>query len=138
MVYDKKHKNPAQKIILVVIILAVLSVIVSTFYAFTVDNEQITKNKISDLASEYYEHYFYPSMSIDEDRLDEVMSRYTEIGINSTSLRQIILSTNNNRSATADFIRKYCDENSTIVKFFPEPPYTNTSYHTEYSYSCSF
>ena len=131
-------KTFAQKTILAVIVLAILLVITSVACVFIFDNERITKNKISNLASKYYENYFYPSMSIDKNKLSEIMSQYTDTGFNNTTLRQIILANGEDYTSDAEFIRKYCDENSTLIRFFPEPPYDNTSYRVEYSYSCSF
>ncbi len=133
-----RQKTPAQKITLAIIISAVILVITSILCIFIFDNERIAKNKISKLANEYYENYFYPSMSIEKDNLSNVMDDFLETGFNNINLRQLILATGKNHSADANFLHKYCDENATLIKFFPEPPYDNTSYHVEFSYSCSF
>ena len=135
---SSRQKSLAQKITLAIIIIAALAVITAVICSFVFDSERLTKAKISNLARDYYENHFYQNMTIDEDKLSEEMSKYAETGFNSVSLRQIILSTDNNHSADADFIRKYCDEKSTIVRFFPEPPFDKTSYRIEYSYSCDF
>ncbi len=135
---SSREKTPAQKITLAIIISATILVIISVLCIFILDNERIAKSKISSLASEYYENYFYPSMSIEKDELADVMSDFLETGFNNVNLRQLILATGKDHSADADFLRKYCDEKSTIIRFFPEPPFDKTSYHVEYSYSCDF
>lgn len=132
------QKSPTQKITLTIIIIATLAVASAVICSLIFDSEHLTKAKISNLARDYYENHFYQNITTNKNELSDVMSKYTETGFNSISLHQIILSTDNDHSTDANFIRKYCDEKSTIIRFFPEPPFDKTSYHVEYSYSCDF
>lgn len=135
---SSRAKTPAQKIILIVIILAVISVFAALICSLILNPENTTKSKISRLATEYYEDYFYPNLSPDGKDMSEVLGRYANTGLARVSLRQIILSNSNLSKQDASQLQKYCDENSTFVQFFPTEPYDKSDYHTEFTYSCSF
>lgn len=133
----------AGKIIFATIVIAILAVIVALVCSILFTPERITKSYLDTLASDYYEQYYYEQFS-NSDRfksltdLNSVMSKYTESGFANTSLRQLILRDATATKPLADYILKYCDEQSTYVTFYPEPPYDRTSYHAEFTYSCDF
>lgn len=98
--------------------------------------------QLAALATTYYENYFYPTLesSIHANStasLSQTLSQYTDTGFARVPLRQILLHTTHSAEATST-IRNLCDENSTFVHFFPEPPFTASSYHITYDYSCNF
>lgn len=146
MAYQKKkqHKKSkckktlAQKTILAIIVLAIVTVFASILCAIFLNAEFQTKTKISRLSSTYYENYFYPKISSNNKNISEVLEHYKESGFSEVNLRQMILSIQDFPANEINFIYKYCDENTTFIHFFPEPPYDKTSYRVEYSYSCNF
>lgn len=98
--------------------------------------------QLATLATTYYENYFYPTLesSIHANgaaSLSQTLSQYTYTGFAKVPLRQILLHTTHG-SDNITALTEYCDENTTFVHFFPEPPFTTTSYHFTYDYSCNF
>lgn len=144
MVYQKNNPNKkqrktlAQKTIITIIILAIITVTASVICGLVFDTEYKIKNRISQLASEYYENYFYHNISESNDNPAEALKRYTDTGLAKVSLRQLVLSNPNISNDEKDFLYQHCNENSTSVQFFPESPYDEKSYRTEYTYSCKF
>ena len=138
--FKKRHycKTPVQKTILVVIILAIITVLFSVIFTLVFTTERQVKTKISSLASSYYEDYFYPNIISDNNNTPKIVEHYSGTGFSKVSLRQIILSNQKITASEADFLRKYCNENDTLVQFFPESPYDKTSYRVEFTYSCNF
>ena len=133
-----RTKTTSQKIILTIIVLATLVVFTALLCSFLFNTERIVKSKISHLATDYYENYFYPNLSPDGKNMSDILKRYTDIGLAKVSLRQLILSNQNIPQQDIDYLQKYCDENTTFVQFFPTEPFSSTDYHTEFTYSCSF
>ena len=135
---SSRAKSPTQKIILIVIVSTIITVFIALICSLFLNPEHSTKSKISQLATEYYEDYFYPNVFSGSKDMSEVLSRYTGTGLARVSLRQLILSNSSLLPADANFIRQHCDENSTFVQFFPTEPYNKSDYRTEFTYSCSF
>ena len=144
MVYQKNNSNKkqrktlAQKTIITIIILAIITVATSVICSLIFNTEYQIKNKISHLASEYYENHFYSNISKSDGNPAEALERYTDTGLAKVSLRQLVLSNPNVSNDEKDFLYQHCNENSTSVQFFPESPYDKKSYRTEYTYSCKF
>ena len=130
----------AKKIIFAVLVLVSLSVVVALTSPFIFTNENLLKNEISSLASDYYENFFYDKSYKDtpEEKLPSIMERFLITGFSSVSLRQLLYSTENTNSDLSNFVLSHCDENSTYVKFYPLSPYSKTDYRVEYFYSCDF
>ena len=131
-------KSPAQKTILAVIILAVITVFVALICSLVFNPEHTTKSTISQLAAEYYEDYFYPNIFSGNKDMSEVLNRYTNTGLAKISLRQLLLYNDQQNIGYQNLLTKYCDENNTFVQFFPTEPYGKTNYRAEYTYSCNF
>ena len=143
----KKRKlakfSGAQKFALTVIGVSIFIVALTILSSILFSPERVTKNQISQLASEYYENYFYAKLitanpSITTKELEEILGKYQTSGLAAIPLRQLLLYDNQKNAASAPKLEKYCDTNNTYMKFYPEPPYSKTSYHTEYFYSCNF
>ena len=124
--------SQSKKVILSVIILAILIIIATVVSFFLLDNERRVKSQISALATDYYENYFY------QDYTGADLSNYEIHGYAPVTLRQLLLYDHQKNSAYTEFLTNFCDENHTFVRFYPESPYTKTSYRTEYTYSCNF
>ncbi len=130
----------AYRIVIVVITLAVTSVFAGLFYMIDHPPERQVKDKIDNLADTYYEEIFYSNL-INSDsfdgNLEKALSKYVGKGLSRVYLRQLLLLEDVDENTT-DYLRKYCNENSTYVQFYPEPPYSQTDYRTEITYSCNF
>ena len=138
------HLGTVQKVILVVIAGTFLAVAIFTIFALNFNQKYQVEARISDLATAYYENYYYPrAFSDDNGDLDSVkatnfLSQFTDTGLTSVTLRQILLSTPGVTDDDKKFLLRYCDENRTNVTYKPEAPYAHDSYHIDYSYSCNF
>ena len=128
------RSNITQKLIIAVIIVVSIIVLISVSLVFLLDPEHRVKSDITTLATDYYENFLYQDFA--NTNID--MSKYESYGFARITLRQLLLHDHEKHTDQAAFLSNYCDENTTAVKFFPEPPYTKTSYRIEYHYSCSF
>ena len=96
---------------------------------------------MDNLAKTYYEEFIYEGIknaSANEDEVAKKMDRYVESGFAPVNLRQLMLYKREQTKKDADYIRRYCDENKTSVKFYPEKPYGKEDYRIEFRYSCEF
>ena len=129
----------AKKIMLIIVSILMLVIFIATICSFMFSKESQIKHQIAEAASSYYENYFYESIFSTEsvkttDEAYASLEKHHEKGFPAVKL-DIILSHN---SSYADFLNQNCDTGSTTVKFFPDSPYDNKSYHAEYTYSCNF
>ena len=139
----KRQFLTPKNIIIVIIILAMATVIISLILAINTKPENLIQSKVSALATDYYENHLYQeyastSASSSPEDLAKVMSKYEKYGLSPIALRQILLYDYQKNTDTITLVQKYCDENRTSIKFFPEPPYSQKSYHIEYTYACDF
>ncbi|MBR3230763.1 hypothetical protein IKF73_01910 [Candidatus Saccharibacteria bacterium] len=135
----KKRRFSSPQIIIIVIIGAsMVAVIIATICSLIFKPENLVKAQISALATDYYENYLYPSFDQNSPNFNDFMQKYETTGLTITTLRQILLHDHQKNVTAAPFLKEHCDENSTFIKFYPEYPYSKTSYHVEYSYSCDF
>lgn len=135
------HLGTIPKIMLILIAIATVLVIFSTLFAIFFNPERQVKSKIDALASNYYENIFYQNIQNSKNfsgNIEETLQKYQATGFSSVSLNQLILENSLQNTDTANYLLKYCDLNQTLIKIFPDPPYTQTSYHIEYTYSCEF
>ena len=148
-----KSKNPrqrkssryssitAKKISIVIIIAVSLIVGIATLASIFLQPERQVHQKIASLASNYYENVFYEKM-LNSDQFSgdpaKTLAPRAERGLAIITLRQLLLQDQLADTETANYLLKYCDENSTSVHFYPEAPYSRTSYRAEYTYACNF
>lgn len=132
----------AKKIVLGII--AILSVSIILFTTFIIYSQRPVdiEAAISHLAEQYYENYFFPNLDSSihahgSASISETLSPYTTTGFSGVPLRQILTHTEHD-STTTQAITASCDDSATLVHFFPDPPFTSTSYHINYSYYCNF
>ena len=140
---NKNLINPTKKIILGVIAVASLVVVVGLIVALLFNNENMVKSKISALANDYYENYFYKNLTSSEKfkqikDLDTAMEKYHTNGLSPVTLRNLLLYDDQKNIEFRDYLTKYCDENATTVKFYMDPPYDQKSYRAEITYACNF
>ena len=133
-------EHHAYRITILVIALAITTVFIGFIYMLDHPPERQVKDKIDELARTYYEENFYPNLANSDSfdgNFEKALSRYADKGLSRVYLRQFLLLEDVDEK-TADFLKQYCNENSTYIRFFPEPPYSRDSYHTEITYSCNF
>ena len=141
MATRKKRFTTPQKVVLVIIILSMITVIVSAVCIFLFKPENTVKAKISELSADYYENYLYPSFNFEglsSEELSDFMKKYETNGLTAVPLRQLLLYDHQKNADAAPLLKKYCDEDATLIRVYPEPPYSKTSYHIDYIYACEF
>lgn len=132
----KTNSSFIPKIIIAIVVIAMIIVIVTIVMLLTFNKEDNTKSKIENLATSYYEDHLYTKF-LAPDGNTNAFEKYGKTGLPLVQLRQLVFTSNLEKSEI-ERIRKACDENKTYVKYYPEPPYTKTSYHIEYTYNCNF
>lgn len=138
--YKPSSKKPdssfVPKIIIAIVIIAMIVVVVATIMFLVFTKENRIKPKIEALATSYYEDNLYEKF-VNPTNSTEMLQKYDKTGLPLVQLRQLIF-TSDLEKTEIEQIRNACDENKTYVKYFPEPPYSKTSYHIEYTYNCNF
>lgn len=133
---QKSKLPPIKKIILSIIIFLFILVIILTIFAIFNTPEKRVKSEIEHLTHDYYENYLYPKISENAKDISETLEKYQEKGLSPILLRQLLFSDRKDQK-TIQFLRNHCDENKTAVRFYPEPPFSKTSYNVEYTYNCN-
>lgn len=128
----------ARIVILTIIGLVTILVVTLTVLALNVGTEDQVEAKISRLTRTYYENYYYPNAFSDQTAATDFLSRFTESGLAPVSLRQLLLTAPGVTEDDKTFLRKYCNENTTVVHYYPEAPYAQDSYRPEITYACKF
>ena len=127
----KRNLSGIQKLIIGVIVAAIVVVAFALICVFVLTPERTIKTEIEKLAADYYESSFYGDG-------EETLSKYKDSGLAPVTLRQLILHDVEKNHEIGERIKKYCDENSTMIIFYPEEQYSKTSFRAEYTYSCEF
>lgn len=119
--------------ILTIIIFATLIVVGFSIFNLIATPEFLVKRRIENIASDYYENYFYDSVPE-----HEALDLYKDTGLARVSLRQLLLYSDKKHATSLEFFEKYCNLDSTYIKIYPESPYERENYHVDYAYSCNF
>ena len=130
-----------QKIIITIILVSMIVILIAVLISFLFKPENLVKSKISNLSSNYYENYLYDGLNDSANFSGDYKStleKYKDTGLTYITLRQLILHNKEENASTGEYIKEYCDEEKTTIKFFPEEPYGKTNYHIEYHYVCNF
>lgn len=141
-----KHKKgfPKSSIIILVIIVNATIIAVAAFLTpIFINTQNSVHSSIESLAKDYYENYLYENLNAakttsDPATFEETMQKYQEYGFGTVRLRQILQYSKQKNSTPPVNVADYCDENKTIIKFYPEPPYDRTTYRMDFTYSCNF
>ena len=143
--YTKKSKPSfvAPLIILIVIIVLVITVIATTLSLLFHNPEKAVKDQLDALSRVYYENYLYENLTTAQKSTNSVsfnktMEKYQKYGFGTVHLRQMLSYDRQTNPSRAELIAKYCDENKTYAKFYPEPPFNHDSFRVEFTYSCNF
>ncbi|MBR3249011.1 hypothetical protein IKF89_03225 [Candidatus Saccharibacteria bacterium] len=136
-----RYAVTSKNTITIVIVIAAILVFIAVICSVLLNPERQVKLKFEALATNYYENIFYTNLINSKNfsgSPQKSLEKYTETGLSPMTLRQLILHDADATKDTADYLLKYCDENETRVTFYPEPSYSKTAYHAEYTYSCNF
>lgn len=100
--------------------------------------EEQMQQKLKYIADEYYITYLYPRLLGDlQADPSEMLARYSESGVATTYLRQLLHFNNDQfRESAPTFQQFECDTNSTSVRYFPFEPYGPKDYRIEFDYRC--
>ena len=131
----------ARRVIIGVICAAIVVVVVSLIGSYFWNDEKRVEAKMEEMAREYYEGFIYENLvhgAMSKDEVEKVVSRYEKRGFAAVNLRQLLLYDGKKNMESAGYIKNYCDENQTSVKFYPEEPYDKKSYRIEYKYKCEW
>ena len=139
---NSSRNHPSVKNIVIIIILILIVIIGGVIAAsFFFQPERQVKQKFESIATKYYESNIYDSM-LKSDHYsgnpNDSLERYSERGMTPVTLRQLLHLDDSISADVADYLRKYCDVNATTAKFYPDPPFSRTDYHVEYTYACNF
>lgn len=129
----------SKKFALALVLVAVFIVIASLAANFFLQPQNLAKSELAKLATDYYENYYYDRLAAKKNpqKLTEVLSHYSEVGLPSVRLRQLLLFDNQRHAKSIQYFTAYqCDTNQTAVKYFPLQPYGKKDYRVEYTYAC--
>ena len=139
--FRKNDSIVVRRVMIGVIVTAIVVVVISLVGSLLLNRERVVKAKLDVMAKEYYEGYIYEHLingAMSQDEIEKAMERYVDWGFAPVNLRQLLLYDNQRNIQEAGFVREYCDENNTSVKFYPEAPYDKKSYRLEYDYKCEW
>ena len=139
--FSRTTHRTARHTILSIIVLTGMIVVLTALFATFSTTENFIKSNISAIATDYYENYFYDNILANnngEKPISEILEFYTKPGFSTVTLRQLLLYDDERNADSAAFLTSHCDENSTTIHIFPDPPYDKTNYHIDYHYSCNF
>lgn len=130
-----------RKFILFLIPLMIIIIVISIIFANIFKPENQIKSHFEALSTQYYEDVFYEEVIHSDNYTGDptkTFEKYKDIGLAPITLRQFMFHDETNISDSINYLLQYCDETTTKVKFYPEPPYDKKSYRAEYTYSCNF
>lgn len=136
----KKQKlTLIQKTILSIISISFIVVAFLIVINFLNSPEKNVKSAMTNLASNYYKEQIYQKIAEKNDQanLERVFEEMKDTGFATVYLRQLLYF-NQDNTEQVELVKKYCDENRTFVKFYPESPYLEDSYRADFTYSCEF
>ena len=137
----KDYSQLARKFMLFLIPFAILIMAFVFIYIAIFNPERQVPAKFEALATNYYENIFYENLQNSPNYpgdAAEALQKYTETGLATVTLQQLIHYNQISDTDEAKYLLKYCDDKTTKVKFYPEAPFEKTSYRTEYTYNCNF
>ena len=131
----------AKRTMMAVILLAMFAVMLGALSLFFIKPENIVKQKVEEIAKDYYENYFYQKIldnAPSNKTMGEILKKYVKTGFTEMPLRQLILFDNQRHVDMEETFEKYCDLDDTVLHFYPVEPFGVTDYRVEYKYACIF
>lgn len=140
----RKRSDPvaARRFVVIGVLVSAVMVGVSLFVTVYFDPEKVAQRKFEELATTYYEDYYYDKFmsEIDPELKEERLKMYETTGFQPVLLRQLLLYQNGKYASYKGYFDKdgfSCDKNKTSAKFYPVAPYGKTDYTVKYEYSCA-
>ena len=132
----------ARKFVTWGVIVSGVMVVVSLFVAVYCNPEAVAKRKFAELATTYYEDYYYGKFmeTIAPEVFEEKMKVFETTGLQPVLLRQLLLYQNGKYANYKRYFERdgfVCDKNETSAKFYPVYPYGVKDYTVKYEYSCT-
>ena len=138
----RNYSSIARTFILVLIPIVVIVVIVAIICANLTTPERLVQSKLDTLVANYYENDFYPSVLSSDyfsGDITATFEKYEPRGFPTLTLRQLLASDQAGLSSSdVDYLLAHCDEDTTTVKIHPTPPYNQSDYRVDYTYSCEY
>ena len=135
----KKPRTWVQKTILIVIIGAIIAVLIALLCSFLFSPERTVHDKIEEITRSYYEDFIYKTTAeMSKDDAATALSSYSQYGLSTVTIRQILLHDKKKYAGETLLIEKYCDTDRTTVKYYPTEPYGKADYRADINYSCNF
>ena len=144
----KKSKKPAKPTSDIARVIAVSAVIISALVLAVniamneiYREDRVAERALAALAKDYYENYYYDRVKSTSSDPADALKKYTEIGIPSISLRQLLLVDNRRFAPYASSFknsRYACNNEQTTIKIYPKEPFEKTDYEVKLNLSCSW
>ena len=140
-----KRRNEAvaaRRFVVIGVLVSTVMVGVSLFVTVYFNPEAVAKRKFEELATTYYEDYYYDKFmaEIDSEVKEEKLKLFEQTGFQPVLLRQLLLYQNGKYANYKQYFEKKgfsCDRNKTSAKFYPVAPYGKKDYTVKYEYNCS-
>lgn len=126
------------KVLFWCVITSTVAVLVSLSTLLFDTPKEIAEKELRYLTDEYYITYLYPRL-LGNYQPEEIMPEYSESGVATTYLRQMLLFNNGehaNSEAKFTDPSYSCDVNLTGVRYFPQAPYGPHDYEVSYIWHC--
>ncbi len=140
----RKRSDPvvARRFVTIGVLVSAVMVGVSLFVTVYFDPEKVAQRKFEELATTYYEDYYYDKFmsEIDPELKEKKLEVFEQTGFQPVLLRQLLLYQNGKYASYKGYFEKdgfSCDKNKTSAKFYPVKPYGKTDYTVKYEYSCA-
>ena len=140
----RKRSDPvvARRFVTIGVLVSAVMVGVSLFVTVYFDPEKVAQRKFEELATTYYEDYYYDKFmsEIDPELKEKKLEVFEQTGFQPVLLRQLLLYQNGKYASYKGYFEKdgfNCDKNKTSAKFYPVKPYGKKDYTVKYDYSCA-
>ncbi|MBR3595313.1 hypothetical protein IKL45_03750 [Candidatus Saccharibacteria bacterium] len=140
----RKRSDPvvARRFVTIGVLVSAVMVGVSLFVTVYFDPEKVAQRKFEELATTYYEDYYYDKFmsEIDPELKEKKLEVFEQTGFQPVLLRQLLLYQNGKYASYKGYFERdgfSCDKNKTSAKFYPVAPYGKTDYTVKYEYSCA-
>ena len=140
----RKRSDPvvARRFVTIGVLVSAVMVGVSLFVTVYSDPEKVAQRKFEELATTYYEDYYYDKFmsEIDPELKEKKLEVFEQTGFQPVLLRQLLLYQNGKYASYKGYFERdgfSCDKNKTSAKFYPVAPYGKTDYTVKYEYSCA-
>ncbi len=122
-----------------IVAVATLSIVVAIVAEVMYNPEAKAEESLAEMATDYYENRLYKQLVGLSEKPEEILAEYTESGVPTVYLRQILLYDNGkNEEKATDFSNGNfeCNTNQTGVRFYPQAPYGPSDFRAEYLWDC--